>query len=125
MYAHAQAILSELASVRIHGLSKREIRSAIDFNMSDAESLFIERHQVYAEVSTYLRFTSGAHAHHACNYFSIPAMSACQHVITSKLSDLFLVALAGAARRVCEAFLEWGVCGGPEEGGPPVQVHAQ
>lgn len=45
-----QAILLELASVRIHGLSDREIRAAIDFNMSDAESLYIERDQVYAEV---------------------------------------------------------------------------
>lgn len=45
-----QAILSELASVRVHGLSKREIRSAIDYNISEAESLYIERDQVYAEV---------------------------------------------------------------------------
>ncbi|BDA41495.1 probable zinc protease PqqL [Coccomyxa sp. Obi] len=44
-----EALLSELASVRLHGFSDREIKAAIDFMMSDAESLYIERDQAYAE----------------------------------------------------------------------------
>ena len=40
--------------MRLHGISDREIKAAIDFMMSDAESLYIERDQAYAEVSRLL-----------------------------------------------------------------------
>lgn len=40
-----QALLTEVARVRLHGLSKREVDRARDMAMSDAEALYMEKDQ--------------------------------------------------------------------------------
>lgn len=45
----AQAVLTELARVRLHGFSERELAAAVSLEMSDVESLYVERDQIYAQ----------------------------------------------------------------------------
>lgn len=47
----SQALLTELARARLHGFSEREVEIALALEMSEVESLWLERDQIYAEVS--------------------------------------------------------------------------
>ena len=44
-----QAILVELARVRLHGLTQREMAAAAQVQMAETESLFTERNQEYSD----------------------------------------------------------------------------
>ncbi len=44
-----QAVLVELARVRLHGLTQREMLSAAQVQMAETESLFTERDQEYSD----------------------------------------------------------------------------
>lgn len=45
-----QALLLELARIRLHGFSDREVKQACASMMSDVESAYIERDQDYSQV---------------------------------------------------------------------------
>lgn len=45
-----QTILTELARIRQHGFSQREVLAAINISMADTESIYMERDQDYAQV---------------------------------------------------------------------------
>ena len=48
--SHArQAVLIELARVRLHGFTEREMRAARGVQMAETESLFTERDQEYSD----------------------------------------------------------------------------
>jgi hypothetical protein len=49
-----QTLLTELARIRLHGFSQREVLAAINISMADAESLYMERDQDYAQVSSHV-----------------------------------------------------------------------
>jgi hypothetical protein len=42
-------VLTELARVRLHGFSERELAAAVSLEMADVESLYVERDQIYAQ----------------------------------------------------------------------------
>ena len=42
-------MLTELARVRLHGFSKRELAAAVSLEMADVESLYVARDQIYAQ----------------------------------------------------------------------------
>ncbi len=42
-------MLTELARVRLHGFSERELAAAVSLEMADVESLYVERDQIYAQ----------------------------------------------------------------------------
>ena len=46
-----QALLVEMARIRLHGFSEREVQKACTSMMSDVESAYIERDQDYSQVS--------------------------------------------------------------------------
>ncbi len=46
-----QALLTELARIRQHGLTEQEITAARLQQMSEAESMYRERNQIYSTVS--------------------------------------------------------------------------
>ena len=43
-------MLTELARARLHGFSEKEVEIALALEMSEVESLWLERDQIYAEV---------------------------------------------------------------------------
>lgn len=45
-----QTVLTELARVRLHGFSEREVAAALEEQMADAACSYCERDQVYGEV---------------------------------------------------------------------------
>lgn len=49
-----QAVLIELARARLHGFSDREVEIALALEMSEAESMWVERDQIYAEASDHV-----------------------------------------------------------------------
>ena len=48
----AQALLTEVARVRAHGFSERELKYTHDYLLADYESLYVERDQAYAQVGS-------------------------------------------------------------------------
>lgn len=46
-----QALLVEMARIRLHGFSEKEVQKACTSMMSDVESAYIERDQDYSQVS--------------------------------------------------------------------------
>lgn len=57
-----QALLIEMARIRLHGFSEREIHQARSSMMSDVESAYIERDQDYSQVGC-LHLCSRAQLH--------------------------------------------------------------
>lgn len=54
-----QAVLTELARVRLHGFSERELRQAKLNMLSEVESAFIEKDQDYSTVGPWVCMHSG------------------------------------------------------------------
>ena len=47
-----QALLLEMARIRLHGFSEREVNQARASMMADVESAYIERDQDYSQVAS-------------------------------------------------------------------------